>query len=170
MITGNQGSRPVLWFLRTSGQLAISPTLYLQVLSLKKTESMNTGDNPFAQYQDVEWNGNVVQEQLLQEVVDEGCMIRMPFVGQYYGWIYNVVFQTICFPCCWCLVCRWIWIGVHWGHLVVFRSMSQELLNVEQFRQRKSNKINNEYFRQIGTSSWYCWKVLIEWDCLEMIL
>jgi hypothetical protein len=38
------------------------------------------------------------------------------------------------------------WVGVHWGGLVVFRAMVQELLNTEQFCQRKFNKIKTKMF------------------------
>ncbi len=49
----------------------------------------------------------------------------------------------------------------------MFRAMVQELLNIEQFCQRKFNKIKAKCFR---TNSWYCWKTLDEWDFLEVIL
>jgi hypothetical protein len=41
-------------------------------------------------------------------------------------------------------------IGVHWGALVVFRLSMQELLNIEQFFQRKFNKIKIKYIRKLG--------------------
>ncbi len=46
-------------------------------------------------------------------------------------------------------------IGVHWGGLVVFTSMLNELLNIEQFYQAKSRKIKTKYFGEIGVSPWY---------------
>jgi hypothetical protein len=36
----------------------------------------------------------------------------------------------------------------------------QELLNIEQFCQKKFNKIK---INEIETNYWYCWKVLDEW-------
>jgi hypothetical protein len=47
--------------------------------------------------------------------------------------------------------------------------MVQELLNIEQFCQRKFNKIKTKCFREIEANSWYCWKTLDEWDFLEVI-
>lgn len=36
---------------------------------------------------------------VVARIVDEGCMIRMPFVGQYYGWICKMwYFRQSAFP------------------------------------------------------------------------
>ncbi len=51
------------------------------------------------------------------------------------------IFGTLESP--WC-------IGVHWGGLVMFRLTMQELLNIEQFFQRKFNKIEIKYIRKLG--------------------
>jgi hypothetical protein len=37
------------------------------------------------------------------------------------------------------------WIGLHWDGLLVFSLMVQELLTIEQFSQRKFNKIKSKY-------------------------
>ncbi len=62
----------------------------------------------------------------------------------------------------WCLyvtlpVDLW-WVGVHSASLEMLRSMEQESLNIEQFCQRKFNKIKTKYFGETGPWSWYYWK------------
>jgi hypothetical protein len=56
------------------------------------------------------------------------------------------------------------WVWVHQDGSALFKPMVQELLNIEQFCQRKLNKIKTKYFREIGASSWYYWKSLYKWD------
>jgi hypothetical protein len=46
-------------------------------------------------------------------------------------------------------------IGAHWGGLVVFTPMLNELLNIEQFYQKKFKKFKTKYFGEIGVSPWY---------------
>jgi hypothetical protein len=57
------------------------------------------------------------------------------------------------------LVTLW-WVRVHWASLEMLRSMEQESLNIEQFCQRKFNKIKTNYFGETGAWSWYYWKEL----------
>jgi hypothetical protein len=42
---------------------------------------------------------------------------------------------------------------VHQDGSAMFKPMVQELLNIEQFCQRKFNKIKTKYFMEIGASS-----------------
>jgi hypothetical protein len=54
---------------------------------------------------------------------------------------------------------------VHFGGLVVFRLMMQELLNIEQFCAREffTKSKYFKYFNKIeALNSWYCWKTLDE--------
>jgi hypothetical protein len=53
---------------------------------------------------------------------------------------------------------------VHQGGLVVFRPMVQEILNIEQFFQRKFNKIKTNYLKKLmqASPSFHCWKGLDE--------
>jgi hypothetical protein len=46
--------------------------------------------------------------------------------------------------------------------------MVEESLNIEQFCQRKLNKIKIKYYREIGSSSWYYWKGFDEWDFVRV--
>jgi len=53
---------------------------------------------------------------------------------------------------------------VHWEYgLVVFRLTMQELLNTEQFYQKKFNKIKKKYFKKKFEVSFWYWKALDEW-------
>ncbi len=47
--------------------------------------------------------------------------------------------------------------------------MVQELLNIEEFCQRKFNKIKTKIFNDIGAKSWSYWKALDDQDFLETI-
>jgi hypothetical protein len=51
-------------------------------------------------------------------------------------------------------------IKVHQGDLPMFKTMVQELLNIEQFCHWKFNKVKTKNFEKIGASSWHCWKIL----------
>jgi hypothetical protein len=68
------------------------------------------------------------------------------FCNQKKGWCFEVV-----------------WLGFH-------LRCNQCYLNIEQFLQRKFNKIKTKHFRESGESFWYYWKTLNEWDFLEAIL
>jgi hypothetical protein len=47
--------------------------------------------------------------------------------------------------------------GFHQGGFIMFRPIVQELLNIEQFIQRKFNKTKKSM--EIGAHFWCCWKV-----------
>jgi hypothetical protein len=51
----------------------------------------------------------------------------------------------------------------------MFKPMVEGLLNIQQFCQRKFNKITCKFFRDFVASSWYDWKALNKWDFLHVI-
>jgi len=58
------------------------------------------------------------------------------------------------------------WVHMNWGGLVMFRPTLLELLNIEQFFERK---FNTKYFKEAKASSWYDWKVCDRWGFLEVM-
>jgi hypothetical protein len=51
----------------------------------------------------------------------------------------------------------------------MFEPTVEGLLNIQQFCQRKFNKITTRFFRDFAASSWYDWKALNKWDFLDVI-
>jgi hypothetical protein len=61
------------------------------------------------------------------------------------------------------------WVHMNWGGLVMFRPTLLELLNIEQFCERKFKKFNTNYLKEAKASSWYDWKACDKWGFLEVM-
>ncbi len=62
------------------------------------------------------------------------------------------------------------WTRLHWDGLPVFSLMVQELLNIEQFSQRKSINIRSKYFFcQISAHFLYYCKTFDDYNLMEVI-
>ncbi len=52
----------------------------------------------------------------------------------------------------------------------MFRPIVQELMNIENFIQRKFNKIYTYIYMETEAHFWYCWKVFNEQDFMDVTL